>query len=636
MTKQRKHKTFSNGHGTRQVILCLFALCLSLPLHAQGNKKQEEKPADWVILDHADNLSYDESLRPGVQIIKGNVKFRYQDNTLWCDSAFVNQTQKTFEAMGRVKMYRSSDRVTLTCDHADYNSITKLFRARKNVILTQPGKSLHSDSLDYNGNSNIANFYGHGRLVGDGSVITSERGDYNTKTKDAHFTGKEVVLKSPEYNVTTPSLTYNSETKRGHVEGPSVIRSSNGEIIHTDNADFDAITRSFTTHGHSTVSSPERDIEGDNMTYDRSTGYGEGHGNVKVVDKRGGREITGDNVKFRTGNVYKNGRQRNEVVEFEGEGRAKIVDHPGQRVISGDYLRYDAENKIGDGRGHVDYIDHKGKNAFMADYVHYTELDAIAYGQALAKEFSEGDTLFVHADTVKMKGYVREIQKGRSMVNDTVRTIYGIDNVRAFRTDIQAVCGLLIGTTRDSSLVMHKDPIAWNGNYQLIGDSIKMFMNDSTIREAHVIGHALSIEQMYDRKHYNQVSAKEMNGYFVDGKIRWGEARGNVLIVYYPIDDKDSSLIGLNYTETDTMRMYMTPERRLKKIWMPKSVGTLYPMNQIPGDKERLPSFAWFDYIRPLDKYDLFRHADKGDKKLPRMIRAQAPLQYLDEKNGKK
>lgn len=66
------------------------------------------------------------------------------------------------------------------------------------------------------------------------------------------------------------------------------------------------------------MTSRERDIEGDNMTYDRSTGRGEGHGHVKVVDKQGGRTITGDNVKFRTANVYKNGKPRNEVVALRG------------------------------------------------------------------------------------------------------------------------------------------------------------------------------------------------------------------------------------------------------------------------------------------------------------------------------
>lgn len=615
----------------------MFVLCMPLSSYAQGkrqnkSKKQTKKKAEWVFLDHADDLSYDEAKRPGVQIAKGKVRFRFEDYTLACDSAFFNQFANTFQALGHVKMHRSTGNINLTCERASYNSMTRIFQARKKVILTQPGNSLHCDSLDYNSNTHQANYVGHGRLVGNGSTITSQNGEYNTQTHDSHFTGNKVILRSPEYNLTTPDLTYNTHTKQGHVQGKSVIRTANREVIHTDNADFNGLSHSFTTHGHSTVTSPERDIEGDNMDYDRSTGRGEGHGHVRVNDKQGGRIITGDNVKFRTASVVKNHKTHNEVVEFEGEGNSKIIDHPAQRTIKGDYLSYNSVTGEGFGEGNVDYIDHKQKNAFLGDYVHYTPLDAIAYGKAIGKEFSQGDTLFVHADTILMKGIVENKKIGERTVQDTIRTFYGVNNVRAFRTDAQAVCGLLIACTRDSSMTMYKDPIVWSGQRQMFGDSIRCFMNDSTIREAHVMGNAMSIELMPDGEHYNQVSAKLMNGFFTDGKIRWGEAMGNVFVIYYPVDDKDSSLIGLNYTETDTMRFYMTPtvERKLQKIWMPKSKGTLYPMNQIPADKKTLKGFAWYDYIRPVDKYDLFRHASKGEQKIShRMVATPPPLQYI-------
>lgn len=81
------------------------------------------------------------------------------------------------------------------------------------------------------------------------------------------------------------------------------------------------------------------------------------------------------------------------------------------------------------------------------------------------------------------------------------------------------------------------------------------------------------MELMNDAKHYNQVTSKEMKAYFVDGNVRRSDAIANVLAVYYPVDDKDSSLIGLNYIETDTMKMYMSKERKLERIWMPKAQG---------------------------------------------------------------
>lgn len=638
------HNALIHWHRINKLlVLCLFVICLPLASGAQNkakSKAKDKKKPAWVFLDHADDLRYDQFARPGVQIAKGNVKFRFEDNTLTCDSAFFNQYQNVFQAFGHVKMHRGTGNVNLTCDHADYNSLSRVFTAVKHVVMTQPGNSLRCDSLIYNTGTHTADYFGNGHLSGNGTTVTSDQGNYNTKSHDAHFTGKRVVLRSPEYTVTTPSLDYNTETKKGHVQGKSVIRTRAGEVVHTDNADFNGISHSFTTHGHSTVTSPERDIEGDNMNYDRSTGRGEGHGHVKVVDKQGGRTITGDNVKFRTATVYKKGKAHNEVVAFEGDGHSVIVDRPAQRTVKGDYLSYNAQTKEGYGKGNVDYIDHKKKNAFLGDYVHYTELDAIAYGHAIAKDFSQsetGDTLFVHADTLKMKGHVVDkpiidivTHDTLRIVPDTLRRFYGIDNVRAYRTDFQAVCGLLIGYTGDSTVTMYQDPIVWSGQRQVFGDSIRCFMNDSTIREAHVMSNAMSIELMSDSEHYNQISGKEIIGYFVDGKIRETEVISNVFAIYYPVDDKDSSLIGLNYMQTDTMRAFMSPERKLQKIWTPKADGTLYPMNQIPADKYKLRGFAWYDYIRPLDKNDIFRHASKNDKAAERRVRiTPPPLQYV-------
>lgn len=89
-----------------------------------------------------------------------------------------------------------------------------------------------------------------------------------------------------------------------------------------------------------------------------------------------------------------------------------------------------------------------------------------------------------------------------------------MNNVRAYRTDIQAICGFLVANSKDSCMTMYQSPIAWSGSRQLLGDSIKVFMNDSTIREAYVFGNASLIEEMKDKIHYNQVYSKRMNAFF--------------------------------------------------------------------------------------------------------------------------
>ena len=54
--------------------------------------------------------------------------------------------------------------------------------------------------------------------------------------------------------------------------------------------------------------------------------------------------------------------------------------------------------------------------------------------------------------------------------------------------------------------------------------------------------------------------------------------------------------------------------RKMKRIWMEKPSGVLYPMTQIPADKYFLPQYAWYDYVRPLNKQDIFFWRPKKGK----------------------
>ena len=78
--------------------------------------------------------------------------------------------------------------------------------------------------------------------------------------------------------------------------------------------------------------------------------------------------------------------------------------------------------------------------------------------------------------------------------------------------------------------------------------------------------------------------------------------------------------------------MYLSSERQLQKIWASKSVGTMYPVTQIPPEKYHLQEFAWFDYIRPLDKNDIFDwRGKKGGSELKAVRRREAPKQKLED-----
>ena len=72
-------------------------------------------------------------------------------------------------------------------------------------------------------------------------------------------------------------------------------------------------------------------------------------------------------------------------------------------------------------------------------------------------------------------------------------------------------------------------------------------------------------------------------------------------------------------------------EKKVDKIWMPAATGTVYPELMIPTEKRYLQNFAWFDYIRPLDKHDIFLWRAKDEKNvLKKTEPRKVPLQKLD------
>ena len=88
-------------------------------------------------------------------------------------------------------------------------------------------------------------------------------------------------------------------------------------------------------------------------------------------------------------------------------------------------------------------------------------------------------------------------------------------------------------------------------------------MNDSTIDWAHIINQALTVEQK-DSIHFNQISGKEIKAYFAEGEARKVDVIGNVLVVYYP-QEQDSTMIGMNTSETSLLNMYLK-DRKMERI----------------------------------------------------------------------
>lgn len=561
MTLFPEKRNTTNRHRTVSVaVLCFFVVCIVFAAPQKRAKKQTAD--DRVYLLHSDELRYDMyGPNPEAQIAKGNVQFRHKGANLWCDSAYYFQSSNSFRAFGHVR-FKQGDTLSLTCDNAWYDGQAEMMEARKNVVLHHRKQTLYTDSLNYDRLYSNAYFFKGGRLIDEKNKLSSDWGEYNTSTKEAVFY-YDVQLVTPDSKVSTDTLYYNTTTSMAHVVG---------------------------------LYTPDK---------------GKGEAGPSVITNKDGKVLSTDaffNTKSDKADLY---------------GRSTIVNQ--EKTIVGDTLYYDSNTGEDKGFGNVVFVDSKNKNELYAEELVYNEKTGAGYAtrKALAIDYSQQDTLYMHADTMRIETF--------NINTDSVyRKVHCYPHMRAYRVDFQAVCDSLVLNSQDSCMTMYRDPIVWSDGRQLTGEVIKVFTNDSTVREAHVLEQALSIELMSDSTHYNQMSSRDIYAYFQDGTVRQTDAVSNVRAIFFPTDSGDSTLIGLNYVESDTMRMFVSAERKLERIWMPKAEGTLYPMTQIPPGKEKLNVFVWFDYVRPRNKDDVFEWRPKAaGTELKKITRHAAPLQKL-------
>ena len=470
------------------------------------------------------------------------------------------------------------------------------------------GAKLFCDSAHFYEASNSFEAFGNVKMYqGDTLTLFSDYAYYdgNEQMAEARF---NVVLTHRKSKLYTDSLNFDRLYNIGYFfEGGKLV--DNGSVLTSDWGEYDTKTRMAVFNYDVRLRNKKFYLTSDTLYYD--TGKSLAH----VI---GPSNITSGNSHIYTENGYYN--TKTDYSELFGRS---VMKDKGKSVI-GDSVYYDSKTGTSEAFGNVIYTDSINKNKLTGDYCWYDENTgyAMATKRAVAIDFSQKDSLYMHADTFKI--YTFNIN-----TDSVYRKIHAYNHVRAYRIDVQAVCDSLVYNSKDSCMTMYRDPIVWNGNQQLLGEEIKVFMKDSTVNRAHVIGQALSVEQMPDTIHYNQISSKEMLAYFNNGELNEVESIDNVQIIYYPIDDSDSTIIGLNYTETTKMRMFLE-NRKMKKIWMPKATGTLYPLPQVPPGKFFLQNYAWFDYIRPLDKDDIFDwRPKKGGSEIKPEKRRSAPLQHL-------
>ena len=402
------------------------------------------------------------------------------------------------QAPKKKRRQKTSERVYLV--HADrlrydrFGTVPDAQVLNGNVQFRHKGAKLYCDSAYFYQASNSFKAFGNVRMYqGDTLSLFSDYAYYDGNDQMAEAR-HNVVLTHRKTKLYTDSLNYDRLYGIGYFfEGGKMVDKDN--VLVSDWGEYDTETRVAVFNYDVDLKNPKFVLSTDTLHYDTRTSLAHIVGPSTIT--------SGASVIHTSQGYYDTNKDFARLY-----GRSTLTNNG--KTLTADSLFNDEKKAVSQGFGNVVYTDTVNKNEMNSNYFWYNDSTGFAFAtdSAVLKDYSQGDTLFVHSDTMKVYTF--------NMNTDSVyRKAHCYNKVRAFRTDVQAVCDSLVYNTKDSCLTMYRDPIVWNANRQLLGEVIEVFMKDSTIDRAHVVNQALSVEMLPDSTKFNQIASREMFGFFL-------------------------------------------------------------------------------------------------------------------------
>lgn len=599
-----------------RLIYCILVICLT----AVSAQAQQQQPARKIHLLHANTLSFDKSIDVERQVLRGDVRLRQDSCYMYCDSAYLWRSSNKVRAFSNVRM-EQGDSLFMYCDSLEYSGNDMYGQLYDNVhmIHRTPGQDTHlyTDYLTYDREKSEANYPERGVMIDSLIHIRSLEGWYYPNSKLAHFhtdvegrvyNERDSVLRRlgmpshdyypndhevrPDYWLYTDTLHYSFVTTDAHLFGPSRLLNDSA-TVNTTLGVFNSTRKDARLYRHSTIRSNNRFATADSIYYDIPQGMGEAWGDFLAIDTLQCATI-------------------------------------------------------------------------MGDYAWYIDNDSVLQqgfvtGHALAKEYQSGDTLYLHADTLRafirirevpvdtLRNVAGEITGIRPAHVDTLRFMQAYYNARFYRSDMQGVCDSLVYCAKDSLAKFIGNPVMWNAQYQITGDTIFAIVVKGGIQRAMIHPNAFLVQShderlrydldtltfsqinslRVDTLHYDQVKGNDLVCYFDSSQVRQMDMSGNVQMIVYP-EDSDKRLIGLNQLLGNYLSVWLKNQRMNKmKVW-PQPVGSLTPMSMITPDIMYLDGFRWMQYLQPVSPEDVFRDVRMKTED----VRVEEQLFSQDELNG--
>lgn len=277
---------FATKYSFMRFIRILFLLLL---LASGVALRAQQKTV--IHIERALRQEYDKRLGEDIERLIGRVVLRQDSTWFYCDSAYLNEKLRDFEAFGNVHI-KVSDTLHIYGDRLKYKGESREAEMFDHVKLVDDTTVLLTEYLIYYRLQHLAMYPDSGTIASGQNILMSKKGFYHSQRKEFYFS-RNVELRNPEYTIKTDTMTYNTRSEIAWFYSPTYIYTDES-TIYSEWGWYNTRTDQSQLEKNNRISGEGQTIEAGWLRYNRDTGYGEAQHDVMISDTANRMMITGE------------------------------------------------------------------------------------------------------------------------------------------------------------------------------------------------------------------------------------------------------------------------------------------------------------------------------------------------------
>lgn len=285
-----------------------------------------------------------------------------------------------------------------------------------------------------------------------------------------------------------------------------------------------------------------------------------------------------------------------------GYGIKNTEIHYNNRIVEGDSVYFDRASEFASATNNITVTDTINKGIIKAHYAEvFKAKDSVfATKRAVSIGLMENDSIFIHGDTLMATG------------KPDKRILRAFRNAKMFKTDMSGKCDSIHSEQRTGLTQMIKNPVVWNGENQMTGDSIHIISDLKTekLDSLKVLSNAFLVSlDSIGKVGYNQAKGVNLYGKFIDNEMKIIDLVKNTEVIYYMYND-DNELIGIDKTICSKIHITLANNDVEDLTFITDPDGDIFPEKELPTNSRILKGFIWRGDERLMTKDDIFDEDD--------------------------